>query len=67
MGEAEPKTMTEFQQLCKAMQTWMEFTKERDRRRDRDILSSSHIVQGVNVSLNDFMKLAPLTFTGMNN
>jgi hypothetical protein len=34
---------------------------------DRDVTSSSHIVQGVNVSLNDFMKLAPLTFTRMDS
>ncbi|XP_034914505.1 uncharacterized protein [Populus alba] len=63
---ANPEFVTEFQQLCKAMRTWMEFSMERDRRRDRDIPSSSHIVQGVNVSLNDFMELAPPTFTGMD-
>ena len=40
---------------------------ERDRRRDRDVTSSSHTVQGVNVPLNDFIKLAPPTFTGMNS
>jgi hypothetical protein len=34
---------------------------------DRDVTSSSHTVQGVNVSLNDFMKLAPLTFTRMDS
>jgi hypothetical protein len=40
---------------------------EREKRKDRDVPSSSHIVQGVDVSLNDFMKLTPSTFTGMNN
>jgi hypothetical protein len=66
VGVANPEFVTEFQQLSKAMRTWMEFSMERDRRRDRDVPSSSHIVQGVNVSLNDFMKLAPPTFTGMD-
>ena len=40
---------------------------ERDRRRDRDVPSTFHTVQGVNMSLNDFMKLAPLIFTEMNS
>jgi hypothetical protein len=39
---------------------------ERDRRRDRDVPSTSHIVRGVNVLLNDFMKLTPPIFTGMD-
>jgi hypothetical protein len=35
---------------------------KRDRRRDRDVSSSFHTIRGVNVSLNDFMKLAHSTF-----
>jgi hypothetical protein len=40
---------------------------ERDRKSDRDVPSTSHTVQGVNVLLNDFMKLAPSIFTGMDS
>ena len=40
---------------------------ERDRIRDTDIPSTIHTVQGVNVSLNDFMQLAPPIFTRMNS
>ena len=39
---------------------------ERDQRKDKDV-SSSQIVQGVNVSLNEFMKLAFPTFTGTDS
>ena len=39
---------------------------ERDRRRDRDVSSSSHTIKGVNVSFNDFMKVACPTFTRMD-
>ena len=40
---------------------------ERKRRKDKDISSTSYAVQGVNVPLNDFMKLTPPIFTGMNS
>ena len=40
---------------------------DRDRRKDKDGSSLSHIIQGVNVSLNDFMKLTPPTFNRMNS
>ena len=66
-GEAATEIMIELRQLSRTMRTWMEFNMGRDRRRDRDVPSSSHTIQGVNVPLNDFMKLAPPTFTGMNS
>jgi hypothetical protein len=49
------------------MRTWIEFIMERDMRRDKDVSSLSHTVQGVNVSLNDFMKLARPPFIGMDS
>uniref|UniRef100_A0A6N2MM29 Retrotransposon gag domain-containing protein n=1 Tax=Salix viminalis TaxID=40686 RepID=A0A6N2MM29_SALVM len=67
IGIVEPRPLTEFNQLCKTMQNWIEFTMERERRKDKDISSTSYAVQGVNVPLNDFMKLTPPIFTGMNN
>ncbi|XP_011043435.1 PREDICTED: uncharacterized protein LOC105138901 [Populus euphratica] len=67
VGIADPEPVTEFQQLSQVVRTWIKFSMERDRRRDRDVTSTSHTVQGVNVSLNDFMKLAPPIFTGMDN
>jgi len=67
VGVADPEPVTEFQQLSQVVRTCIEFTMERDRRRDKDLPSSSHTVQGVNVPLNDFMKLAPPIFTGMDS
>lgn len=67
VGVADPEPVTEFQQLSQVVRTWIEFSMERDRRRDRDVPSTSHTVQGVNVPLNDFMKLAPPIFTGMDS
>ena len=67
VGVADPEPVTEFQQLSQVVRTCIEFTMERDRRRDKDLPSSSHTVQGVDVSLNDFMKLTSSTFTGMDN
>uniref|UniRef100_A0A6N2MJX2 Retrotransposon gag domain-containing protein n=1 Tax=Salix viminalis TaxID=40686 RepID=A0A6N2MJX2_SALVM len=67
IGIVEPRPLTEFNQLCKTMRNWIEFTMERERRKDKDISSTSYVVQGVNVPLNDFMKLTPPIFTGMNS
>ena len=67
VGVADPEPVIEFQQLNQVMRTWIKFTMERDRRRDRDVPSTSHTFQGVNVPLNDFMKLAPPIFTGMDS
>ena len=63
----DPEPVTEFQQLSQVVRTWIEFSMERDRRRDRDVPLTSHTVQGVNVPLNDFMKLAPPIFAGMDS
>ena len=67
VGVADPEPVTEVQQLSQVVQTWIEFTMERDRMRDRHVPSTSHTVQGVNVPLDDFMKLAPLIFTRMDS
>ncbi|XP_034895577.1 uncharacterized protein [Populus alba] len=67
VGVADPEPVTDVQQLSQVVQTWIEFTMERDRMRDRDVPSTSHTVQGVNVPLDAFMKLAPPIFTGINS
>uniref|UniRef100_A0A6N2MLC2 Retrotransposon gag domain-containing protein n=1 Tax=Salix viminalis TaxID=40686 RepID=A0A6N2MLC2_SALVM len=59
IGIVEPRPLTEFNQLCKTMRNWIEFTMERERRKDKDISSTSYAVQGVN--------LTPPIFTGMNS
>ena len=64
---ADPEPVTEVQQLSQVVRTLIEFTIKRDRMRDRDVPSTSHTVQAVNVPLNDFMKLAPPIFTGMDS
>jgi len=56
VGVADIEPVTEFQQLSQVMWTWIEFTIEREKRRDRDVPSSSHTVQ-----------LTSSTFTGMDN
>ncbi|XP_034888597.1 uncharacterized protein [Populus alba] len=63
----DPEPVTEVQQLSQVVQTWIEFTMERDRMRDKDVPSTSHTVQGVNVPLDAFMKLAPPIFTGIDS
>ena len=67
VGVADPELVTEFQQLSQVVRTWIEFTMERDKRRDRDVPSTSHTIQGVNVPLNEFMKLAPPIFIRMDS
>jgi len=42
VGVADPELVIEFQQLSQVMWIWIEFTMEKDRRRDRDVPSSSH-------------------------
>jgi hypothetical protein len=42
VGVADPELVIEFQQLSQVMRIWIKFTMEKDRRRDRDVPSSSH-------------------------
>ena len=44
VGVADPEPVTEVQRLSQVVQTWIEFTMERDRMRNRDVPSTSHTV-----------------------
>jgi hypothetical protein len=41
---AYPEPVTKFQQLNQIMWTWIKLTIKRDKRKDRDIQSSSHTI-----------------------
>jgi hypothetical protein len=68
VGVVDLEPIIKFQQLNQTIWTSIKFIIKRDKRKDRDIQLSSPIIQGVNIiPLNDFMKLAPSTFIGMDN
>jgi hypothetical protein len=68
VGVVDLESVIKFQQLSQTIWTSIKFIIKRDKRKDRDIQLSSHIIQEVNIiPLNDFMKLAPSTFIGMDN
>jgi len=44
VGVANPELVTKFRQLSQIMWTWIKLTIKRDKRKDRDIQSSSHTI-----------------------
>ena len=67
VGVIDLEPVIKFQQFAQTIWILIKFITKRDKRKDRDIQLSSHTIQGVNMPLNDFMKLAPSTFIEMNN